>query len=161
MFRLLAAGLCLFVSACQPKDAFDPRTVETDVGAALVRAVLADCPEAKNQRKMCLTLGPQQSAASEGFLKRFPDLLPRMLPFNHVTVLALNGKPRVLEKSDGITIGDLIILLQITEIKPAGGNYQGIAAWAFKDSMRRRYYTIVSKADGTFEVEPGAVIEEK
>ena len=161
MFRLFAAGLCFLLSACQPKDAFDPRTVETEAGAALVRAVLADCPETNDQRKMCLTLGPQQAAASEAFLKRLPDLLPRMLPHNRVTVLALNGKPRVLEKSNGITTGDLIILLQITEIKPANGNYQAIAAWAFKDSLRRRNYTILTNADGTFKVEPGGVIEEK
>ena len=61
----------------------------------------------------------------------------------------------------GITTGDLIILLQINEIKPANGNYQAIAAWAFKDSLRRRNYTIIPNADGTFKVEPGAVIEEK
>lgn len=161
MFRLFAAGLCFLLSACQPKDAFDPRTVETEAGAALIRAVLADCPETNDQRKLCLTLGPQQAAASEAFLKRLPDLLPRMLPHNRVTVLALNGKPRALEKSNGITTGDLIILLQITEIKPANGNYQAIAAWAFKDSLRRRNYTILTNADGTFKVEPGGVIEEK
>lgn len=161
MPRLLLLTLSLLLLACQRQEAFDPRTMENAAGAALVRAVLADCPHYSEERKMCLTLGADQAPASEEFLNRFPDLRARLLPHNRVTVLALSGKPRALEKTAGVTTGDLIILLQISELTAAGGNYQAIAAWAYKDAIRRRHYALTTQSDGTFKVEPGAVIEEK
>lgn len=157
----LVLVLQLFVVSCSRRDAFDPRTVETDAGAALVRQLIADCPHHSDTRKMCLTLGPDQAPASEAFLGRFPDLKPRFLKHNQVTVLSLNGKTRVLEKSTGMTTGDLVLLMQVSDMVSAGGKFQAVAAWAYKDDMMRRKYTITPEADGKFKVEAGEIIEQK
>ncbi len=163
MPRILIFLLGLLLTSCSRTETFDPRSIETDAGAALFRRILQDCPHSTDDRKMCLTLGPGQLPPSEEFLGRFPDLKSRILRHNQVTVTNIGGKSVVQEKStpDSVLAGHLIILLQISELKSAGGNYEAVGAWAYKDEMMRRRYTVSPEPDGKFKIEPGEILEQK
>jgi hypothetical protein len=161
MLRFLLLICCFLGLSCSPKNAFDPRTVETDAGAAVFRQLLADCPHNAPERPVCLTIGPGQTALSPAFKERFVDLKDRLLAHNQVAVTVLNGKARVQQKSTSTTAGPLVLLLQVSEMKSGGGGYEAIGAWAFKDEMVRRKYTVTQQADGSFKAAAGDIIEEK
>jgi hypothetical protein len=154
--------LCgLLLVACGQKTPPIVSIVESDVGAALFRQILADCPHATPDRKICLVIGPAQLSPSPSFLARFSDLKPRVLKPSQVTILNLGGKSRPVERSTTMKSGDLVLLLQVSELTSAGGNYEAVGAWAYKDDMMRRKYKISSQTDGTYKIEAGEILEEK
>ncbi len=159
--RLLIFLTSLLLASCRREPGFDPRTVETDAGAAVVRQLLADCPHYTAERPLCLTIGPAQEQISPEFKARFPELKDHLLEHKEVTVTVLNNKQRVQQRSSTTTAGALVLLLQLAELKSAGGSYEATAAWSYKDDLRRRKYTATAQPDGRFVVTPGAVLEEK
>ena len=161
MPRLILLLVCFLGFSCSKQNVFDPRTVENDAGAALFRQLLADCPYNTPERPVCITIGPGQTAPSPEFKARFADLKDRLLAHNQIAVTNLTGKPRVQAKSTGLTAGPLVILLQVSEMKSAGGNYEGTAAWAYKDDMVRQKYTVTPQTDGSFKATAGEILEEK
>lgn len=161
MSRYFILLLCFLGLSCSPQNAFDPRTVETDAGAAVFRQLMADCPYTTPERPVCLTIGPGQTALSPAFKDRFADLKDRLLAHNQIAVTVLSGKARVQQKSTTTTAGPLVLLLQVSEMKSTGGGYEAIAAWAFKDDLMRRKYLVTPEADGKFKVTAGDIIEEK
>lgn len=153
--------LAFSLIGCSSGEKFDPRTVETDAGAALFRHLMKECPLVNDTTKVCLTIGAEQAAPSNEFLTRFADMKDRLLKHNQITVISLNGKSRVIERSDTMVTGNLALLLQITEMNSASGGYQAVAAWAFKDDMMRRKYTVTPTEGGAFTITPGDIIEQK
>ncbi|MBP7950932.1 MAG: hypothetical protein KA004_14870 [Verrucomicrobiales bacterium] len=162
MPRFFPAILCLLLAACSKSEPqLDPRSLETDAGEAVLRKLFADCPpKARAAKSACLVLGPSQMEASAEFQNRLANLGPRLLPHKDVTITGLSGKVRVHEKPQGNEAVSLVLLLQITEITGTPPNQKAVAAWAFKDSMMRRSYSIRSDR-GTLTVSPGDIIEQK
>lgn len=162
---LSAFSILLFLlsilPSCKKAELVDRRVLETDAGAALIRQLVADCPHSQPTRKMCIVLGPEQAPPSEEFLNRFSEFKGRLLKHNQVTGTNVFGTFRVMEKTSGVMAGDLVLLLQIGEIQSAGGGYQAIGAWAYKDDMVRRRYTLTPEADGKFKIEQGEILEQK
>ncbi len=161
MSRFLILLSCCLVLSCSKQITFDPRTVETDAGAAVVRQLIEDCPHKADDRVMCLTIGPAQTAISPAFKEKFPQFKDRLLPHNQVAVTVLGDKARVQQKSTGLVAGPLVLLLQVSEMNSVGGGYEAIAAWAYKDDMMRRKYTVTPQSDGSFKATAGDVLEEK
>ena len=157
---ILLLGCCLLFS-CSKHITFDPRTVETEAGAAVVRQLIDDCPYKAADRPMCLTLGPAQLAVSPAFKEKFPEFKDRLLAHNQVAVTVLGDKARVQQKSTGLVAGPLVLLLQISEMNSASGGYEAIAAWAFKDDLMRRKYIVTAQPDGSFKATAGDILEQK
>lgn len=158
---LLFCLIGLFLGACSNQSDNNHRVVQSDAGAALFRHLMANCPHMTETRKLCLTIGPEQAAPTEEFLAKFSDFQSRLLKHNQITVTSLEGKSRVLERTTGMLSGELVLLLQVSEMTSAGGNYHAVAAWAYKDDMVRQRFTIIPGENGTFKIEAGEIIEKR
>lgn len=159
LFLLCLIGL--FLGACSNQSAIKKRAVESDAGAALFRHLIAHCPHTTETRKMCLTIGPEQAAPTDEFLAKLPEFQSRLLKHSQITVTSLEGKSRVLERTKSMISGELVLLLQVSEMTSAGGNYRAVAAWAYKDDMVRQRFTIIPGENGNFKIEDGEIIEKR
>lgn len=160
MPRLFCLLLYCLLAGCSGKATFDPRSVESDAGEALLRKVFADCPHAAQVKAACIVLGPAQEAASTDFLKRLENLGPRLLSHKEVTITSLNGKVRVHEKPRGNEPVNLVLLLQIAELSGKGAERTAVAAWAYKDEMIRREYALRLE-NGSWTAAGGRILEQK
>ncbi len=146
------------LSGCGEKYVFDPRTVENSTGEAVLRHVFAECPHKAEAKALGVVLGEAQDPPSEEFRKRFANLGPRLLKHEEIVVRGVGGKIRVQERTSAGEPGELVLLLQITDLKQMGDHQEAVAAWAYKDEMQRRRYS-VSGAEGKWTVQTGEVVE--
>lgn len=150
LLLLLITG---FLSACARNEPAGPdhQELETPVGEAVLRHMLALFPYRDEAKQLTIVLGPKQDAASPEFENRFSDVGLKITPSKQLVAGAVNGEVRVF---DGTT-NQPPLILQITSLTPSGdkaGEFEAIAAWAFKKEARRVKLRVLSPEGQPLEI---------
>ncbi len=166
----LGGGLTpLFLSGCGPSEQrLKMAELESSQSEALLRHLYSTCPAKTETKFASLMLTEFQQEPTQAFRDRFQDLGPKILRQRDVSAVRLADVTRIVTKeSQGIQGRELVLLLQVTSIsKNTDGSLSAVGAWAFKDSMKRSEFRLVSKSDKgkdwqQWEITEGKVLEEK
>jgi len=159
---LLIAAFAHGLTACGPvdRDGISLADYETGGTEALVREIIRTLPDPNPgvQKSYSIALGEivrgrDFTSASVPFLKRFDDLKLRIIS---PTVLT-TAPPNDTAIDPDFRVPAFVI--QIRSMKQVtGSTWDYEAAWSYKKHFQRRTWKVVSD-NGTWKIEPGAVIE--
>lgn len=157
--HFLVLPLLLLLSACGKTEtaAPDHAELESPVGEAVLRQVLADCPHKTEAKQLTIVISESMDAADKAFEAKFSDTGLLVTPAKKLEAGMASGKVRIY---DSVTQEPPIILqLSTLTASPSKvGAFEAVAAWSWKDEAKRYNYTVQPKEDGTFEVKQGAEI---